>query len=371
MRVCFFIPSLGDGGAQRQCIALLNLLQHIPAVDVHLILLGAGEHDDSLDRSGLQVHRITVRNFASPRVLIFVVGTLLRVRPDLLISWLHPADIWSYAATRIVRGVPWVITERGSAYPDEFTFNLRKRLGRYAAAIIANSQAGKQLWEALNPRSPVQMIPNMVIDRGFPATVERASSLECLYVGRLAPEKNIGAMTNAFIRFSATQPQAKLVIAGQGAHADEVARIAADGGVRSQVELLGFRRDVPALMSRARLLLSLSRYEGMPNVLMEAVGASLPAVVSDIPEHRALLGDNYPYYVPLQSTSEQAAEVIAEAWTDGSSKIEHYYAHARRVLATMTPENVVAAYVDAFATVIALHAGQNGSPKATRRLRHQ
>jgi glycosyltransferase involved in cell wall biosynthesis len=360
MRVCFFIASLDGGGAQRQCIALLNALQHGTAVETHLILLGPGVFDDSLDTSSLRVHRIEVRNFASPVALAFVVRTLHRVRPDLLISWLHPADIWAYAATRIVRGVPWVMTERGSSYPDEFVFNLRKRLGgRAASVIIANSQQGKQLWDSLSPRSPVRVIPNMVIDHQAPSAsiANRTSSVECLYVGRLEPEKNVDAMTAAFTRFAATHPRARLVVAGKGILADEMMRIAEDGGAARRVELLGFRKDAPMLMSQARLFLSFSRYEGMPNVVMEAVTAELPAVVSDIPEHRALLGDDYPYYVRLDSTAEEAATVIAEAWANGVTADTHIYGHARKVLATMTPEKVAQAYVDAFADVIARGRG--------------
>jgi len=369
MKVCFFVASLGDGVAQRQCIALLNALQHIPAIEVHLILLGPGEHDDSLDVSGLRVHRIQVRNFASPIALAFVVCTLRRVRPDLLISWLHPADIWSYAATRVVRRVPWVMTERGSVYPDELMFKLRYRFGRRAAAaIIANSQAGKQLWESLDPRSPVKMIPNMVIDGEFPpgASVDRTTSVECLYVGRLVPNKNVDAMTTAFTHFAAAYPQARLVVAGTGpthplrsgrgtevSQAGEMLRIAENAGVASQVELLGFRKDVAMLMSRARVFLSFSRHEGTPNVVMEAVVAGLPAVVSDIPGHRALLGDDYPYYVRLDAPPEEAAGVIAQAWANGLTANEHVYAHARDVLATMTPEKVAAAYLDVFGEVIA------------------
>ena len=129
-------------------------------------------------------------------------------------------------------------------------------------------------------------------------------------------------------------------------------RIAENDGVASQVELLGFRKDVPRLMSRARVLLSFSRHEGMPNVVMEAVVAGLPAVVSDIPEHRALLGDDYPYYVRLDSPPEEAAGVIAEAWANGLTADEQLYAHARDVLATMTPEKIVGAYLDAFAEVL-------------------
>ena len=96
----------------------------------------------------------------------------------------------------------------------------------------------------------------------------------------------------------------------------------------------------------------------MPNVVMEAVTAELPAVVSDIPEHRALLGDDYPYYVRLDSTAEEAAAVIADAWANGVTAGAHIYAHAMKVLATMTPEKVAQAYIDAFADVIARGRGR-------------
>jgi glycosyltransferase involved in cell wall biosynthesis len=373
MRVCFFIPYLGGGGAERQCIALLNMLQHTPGIEAHLILLAPGVHDDSLDVSRLWVHRIEVRNFASPFALAFVVRTLHRVRPDLVLSWLHPADIWSYAATRVVDGVAWVMTERDSAYPDELMYRLRYRFGRRAAAaIIANSLAGKQLWESLTPRSPVLMIPNMMIDSKSPsaAGADRAASVECLFVGRLEPQKNVGAMTTAFTHFASAHPTAKLVVAGQGTQAGEVLRIAENGGVASRVELLGFRKDVPALMSRARVFLSLSRHEGMPNVVIEAVSADLPAVVSDIPEHRSLLGDDYPYYVRLDAPLEAAAGVIAQAWANGlTTGGTQIYGHARDVLATMTPEKVVAAYVDAFAEVIARTGAPDIKPRRDSQVR--
>jgi glycosyltransferase involved in cell wall biosynthesis len=355
MRACFFIHNFGDGGAQRQCIALLNALQHTPAVEVHLILLGPGEHEDSLDVSALQVHRIVVRNFASPIALAFVARTLRRLRPDVLISWLHPADIWSYAATRVVRGVPWVMTERDSAYPDELVYNLRKRLGRKADAIIANSQQGKEMWESLAPSASVVQIPNIVLE--YPSLTERGAeritSVQCLSVGRLEPQKNVRAMAMAFAGFATEQPQARLVVVGKGSEEGEILRIMRFEGLEDRVEFLGFRKDVPELMSCARVLLSLSRHEGMPNVVMEAVAAGIPAVVSDIPQHRALLGDDYPLYVRLDAPVEDAAAVIAQAWEMAPSEGKRTYHHARGVLGTMTPGRVVAAYLTTFTNVIA------------------
>lgn len=367
MRVCFFVANLGDGGAQRQCVALLNLLQRNPDLDLHLMLLGGGEHERDLDTSRLTLHRTTVRDFASPAALIFSIRTLRRVRPDLLISWLHPADIWSYVATRVVHRVPWVITERGSSYPDQLVYNVRHRFGRRGAAtIIANSEPGKQLWASFSPPAPILVIPNILLgetrltDRG-PA---RASSQECLYVGRLEPQKNVDGMAAAFAHFAATRPEAKLTVVGQGALEEQVRQIAGGG---SRVDLLGFRSDVPQLMSRARILLSFSRNEGMPNVLMEAVANGLPAVVSDIPEHRALLGNDYPFYVTLDSPPEDAARVMDRVWHADDSALHHIYDHARQVLLSSTPEHVANAYTDAF--IETLTRAKSGSPQGRRRFR--
>jgi glycosyltransferase involved in cell wall biosynthesis len=101
------------------------------------------------------------------------------------------------------------------------------------------------------------------------------------------------------------------------------------------------------------MLLSFSLHEGMPNVVMEAVAVGLPAVVSDIPEHRALLGADYPFYVGLDATADEAADVISAAWTSGPQMVEHAYSFARGVLEASSPDRVVAAYVDAFADVVA------------------
>lgn len=354
MRVCFFVANLGDGGAQRQCVALLNLLQQDPNLDVHLILLGPGEHERDLHTSGLTIHRTSVQNFASPSALLFSIRVLRRIRPDVLISWLHPADVWSYVATRIVRGVPWVITERGSSYPDELVYNLRHRFGRRgAAAIIANSVPGKQLWASFSPSAPILVIPNMTLGNSAAEPgLRRTQSNACLYVGRLEPQKNVDGMTAAFAQFAATQPEARLTIAGKGALAERIVEVASSAGARGQLELLGFRSDVPELMSRARILLTFSRNEGMPNVLMEAVAAGLPAVVSDIPEHHALLGSGYPYYVPLDSTPEEAARIISLAWDSADTHSDHIYGHARSVLAESTPQRVASAYTAAFAAIV-------------------
>lgn len=78
MRICFFVANLADGGAQRQCVALLNLLQRNPDLDVHLMLLGTGEHERDLDTSRHPSPH-DGQDFASPAALIFSIRALRRI----------------------------------------------------------------------------------------------------------------------------------------------------------------------------------------------------------------------------------------------------------------------------------------------------
>lgn len=333
---------------------------------MHLILLGRGEHDDSLDESAINVHRMQFGNFADPRALAFLIRTLCRIRADILISWLHPADILAYVATRIVRTTNWVMTERDSEYPDQFVYNLRKRIGRRAVVIIANSAKGRAMWESLGSSSQVMQIPNIASPNTTTSwrVNEHAQSTECLAVGRLEPQKNVGMVISAFAQFADNEPRARLLVAGSGSEGAEMLRIAQRASVDSSVEFLGFRKDVPELMARSRLLITLSRHEGMPNVLMEAVAANLPAVVSDIPEHRILLGSDYPFYVPLESPVMEVAEIIGRAWAYAQDPAEHIYRHARNELTSMTPQRVSEAYLRVFTNVIS--RGEHGTATPLR-----
>jgi len=190
----------------------------------------------------------------------------------------------------------------------------------------------------------------------------------CLSVGRLEAQKNPYAMLEAFLRFRDTESSAQLTVVGQGTLEASLRRRVEVQPAINSVHFIGFRRDIRYLMSSSRVLLSFSHHEGLPNVVMEAVAARLPAVVSDIPEHRALLGADYPFYVGLDFTPSEAAEVIASAWANGQARIDEMYAHADAILASMTPDHIGDAFIYEFTNVIDQSAPKRPFGRFRRRL---
>ena len=69
-KVTFLIPGFADGGAQRQCILLLNALRNDPDLELRLIHFYDGVHFELLNREGLAIQRFDSTSNYDPRNLL-------------------------------------------------------------------------------------------------------------------------------------------------------------------------------------------------------------------------------------------------------------------------------------------------------------
>ena len=91
-------------------------------------------------------------------------------------------------------------------------------------------------------------------------------------------------------------------------------RLAADceaAGIADRVHFVGWRPDVPELLAASDLLVLPSAWEGMPNVVLEAMASGLPVVASDVEGVRELLGAaGAEQTVPYADTQALAEAVV-------------------------------------------------------------
>jgi len=107
-----------------------------------------------------------------------------------------------------------------------------------------------------------------------------------LGVGRLTAAKDFITLIRAFARLRA-QREARLVILGDGPQRLRLALEARRLGVARDVKLAGYAPNPFAYMARARVFALSSRYEGMPNVLREALACGANVVATDCPSGSA------------------------------------------------------------------------------------
>lgn len=348
IKVCFLIAGFGEGGAQKQCIYLINELQQRGGVDVHLIYFYEGINFDLLENRNLTCWKLERRSFYNPQNIISILRIVNRVKPDVLFSWLQSSDVYAYFVRLLCSGRPsWVLAERDSAYPSDWRFRLRKFLGRRADLIVANSEKGVSYWvnSGVLPRK-VLRIPNVLNPRSADLGLECASPNRIVFAGRLELQKNVINVTRAFLKITEVVDNVDCVLIGNGSLASKVSELITGF---DRVQLLPFQKNIEDFFVKASVFVNISHHEGMPNTVMENIALNKRVVVSRINEHVALLGHDYPYYVKDPSDIDEIASVVLRALRD--PYVEEDYIFAKGIMSKMSPGCVAAQYIEAFESI--------------------
>jgi glycosyltransferase involved in cell wall biosynthesis len=168
-----------------------------------------------------------------------------------------------------------------------------------------------------------------------------------LHVGRLDPQKNIETLVPALDEAARTVPMVAY-LCGDGTHEAEAHRLLG-GRARSDIRLLGYRPDVLSLMKRADVLVSVSRFEGHPNAVLEAAACGCPLVLSDIAAHREIASEESALFVDPGSVQEVAAGIV-HCLTD-SDEARRRAAKARATVEKLTAAEMARRYAEVYRSV--------------------
>jgi glycosyltransferase involved in cell wall biosynthesis len=317
------------GGAERQLTYLARGLRDV-GCEVHVALQHEGPNLAALADAGATIHRLGLRGNHDVRL----VGRLLRiisaVRPDVVQCWLTQMQIAGGTAAMLARR-PWIFSERSSgiAYPPGVKNTVRARIGSRASAIVSNSAEGDRYWAPRVGRAWRYVIPNG-LPLGEIAVVTPAPRGEMdldpdeaflLFAGRLDEKKNARTFVHALSRVRPAVPF-RAMICGQGPQSVDIERLIAGLGLQARVQLIGYTSGLWRLMKRASVLVSTSRCEGHPNVVLEAMACGCPLVVSDIPAHREFLDEDSAMIVSVEDAAgvARSIEQVLERPTEAAAR---------------------------------------------------
>jgi glycosyltransferase involved in cell wall biosynthesis len=279
------------GGAEKVMIRLANQLsQQGEEVEI-AVLDDAGELRREVS-SSVRVTCLGVRQtrWAALRLVSFirarrplaVLSTLTRL--SLLLLLVRPL---LPNGTRIIVRQPSIATIDLDFLKPRWLYRLLyPRLIPTADAVICQSRAmADDLATMLQDhRTPVFTIPNPApsIDLQKLHLVESpyAAGLNLVSAGRLSYEKGYDLLLAAFSQLLVQKPDARLTIIGDGPLADELRRMATQLGVAGRVQFVGYVADPSPWMAHARVLILPSRWEGFPNVLIEALACGTVVVAT-------------------------------------------------------------------------------------------
>jgi len=355
-RVLHCIPSIHGGGAERQLVYLSEALPR-RGWDVHVALRSGGVHLERLERSGAAIHRLGESGNYSPALLRELARVMTRVKPDIVQTWLAQMDV-AAGVVATVKSIPWILTERSSP-PDFLTRGkrlLRDTVAAGAAAIVANSQAGAGYWSRVRPSVPRFVVPNALpleeiegaAARSLDAYRRGDDTRFVVAVGRFDEGKNYLALVDA-LSMVAKECDVVAFLCGSGPSEAEVRAAIAAAGLHDRVILPGYVEDVWSWMRAADLFVSVSRFEGLPNAVMEAAACGTALVLSDIAPHRELLSGGAAWFVDPNDVRGIAAAIAAALGDDDERAAR---AAAARVVRQWTVEAMAAGYDAVYTRVL-------------------
>ena len=283
------INDLKAGGAQRVLTTLANAWSG-QGRQVCIITLAGSDTDffpleDGVRRIAIgRPRRSRTRLSGCMRSLRRIAAlrrSLQQSTPAVIVSFLPVMNILTVLAAAGL-GCPVVLCERNDPGRQELKWPwglLRRRLYRRADIITANSRGVLDTLGAYVPENRLSFVPNPVTVTAVPARTG-GDAAAILAVGRLVYQKAYDILLEAFARIAPAHPDWRLDIIGDGPLKNALYLQAQQLGIGARVAFHGTVADPFPYYRSAAVYVLPSRFEGMPNALLEAMACGLPAIVS-------------------------------------------------------------------------------------------
>jgi starch synthase (maltosyl-transferring) len=365
--VTLVITDLNVGGAERMLVALATRLDRRRWRPSVICLDRAGPLAERLRSAGLPVDCLNVSPRRPYGVLVHLARSFARQAPKLVQSFLFHANLAARLAARLAGiPVPWMVGGLRVAEHQKGWHRALDRLTiRLSAGSVCVSRGVERFSREVVGISPdrLTVIPNGVDPSPFDQAepVRRAAlgipadAPLVLSIGRLNIQKGLPDLLDAAEWVITRRPDWHLVLVGDGPERNWLlARLAARPALAERVHWLGRRDDVPALLKTADLLVLASLWEGMPNVVLEAMAARRAVVATAVEGSEELVIPGQTGWLIPPHDPDALGRTLLEAAEDPDRSRRYGAAGRARVEAEFSLDRMVSAYEHLWAGLLGL-----------------
>jgi glycosyltransferase involved in cell wall biosynthesis len=304
LRLALVITELEPGGAERCLVEIATRLDRNRFAPV-VYSLGPppppnkSELVSRLAAADIATHFLNLR---SPWQYFAAVGRLTALfhqqRPNIVQTFLFHANVVGARASRLAR-IPHLVAGVRVADPRRARAWLERRATRAAERIVCVSQSVADFCRARGfDAKQLVVIPNGIDvarwQNAQPADLQalgiRPGRRLIVYVGRLDAQKGLDRFFAELPSIFRESPEHDFLLVGDGPLRSSLVQRARELLIAGRVHFLGWRPDIVSLLALAELLVLPSRWEGMPNVILEAMAAGKPVVATQVAGIAELLG---------------------------------------------------------------------------------
>lgn len=354
-RILHIIPSLDQSGAEKQlALAALHLPREKYEVRVIAVTRG-GYYEKVLREAGVDVQVIGKRFKWDPMTLYRLFSMIKEFQPDIVQTWLFAGNAYGRVAAHWAK-VPHIIASERCVdeWKSGYHFLIDRFLMRWTDRIVVNAEGIRRFYvrqgltdqaittipNAIEPK-PIDPSPTTKIREslGVPPDVPLVG-----FIGRLWPQKRVQDLIWATDILRMSGWNFRIVIVGDGPRRVALKRFADALEIMPIVHFVGHRNDVTEIMRALDMLVLPSKFEGLPNVALEAMMAGKPVVGTRIAGTDEVVVDGETgILVPPQQPLE-LARAIRSILADPSLGKRMGAAGRERVLSEFSIEGMIAKY---------------------------
>jgi glycosyltransferase involved in cell wall biosynthesis len=362
LKVLQLIPTLDRSGAEKQMVLLAKGLPRDRFQVEVATLTRLGPLEADLTAAGIPIRTIAKRFKFDPFAVHRLARLLKTSEFDVVHTWIFAANTYGRVACRIA-GVPIVVVAEMAV--DLWKGRLEKTIDRsltlWCDRLVGNSDAVVEFYHRQGvPTDRLAMIYSGTEDDEPPAVNPAEVRAEfgfestaplVLFAGRLAEQKRVIDLLKALDLLQHVQPDVRTLIVGTGPLLEQLVETAHTYHLTERVRFLGHRNDVPRLLAVADVLVLTSAYEGLPNVVLEAMRFRKPVVATAAPgTTEAVINGQTGILVPIGNV-KLLARAIRDVLRDRGLATRLGTAGRSYVEAQFRVDTMVARYADLYETL--------------------
>ena len=246
-----------------------------------------------------------------------------------------------------------------------FFRNLEALASRWTDVIVTMNEEDYQAARKFSgiPSRYVLLTPGIGVDLSYYQKTEtkvreklglKPGQLLLLVIAEMTANKRHNDAIAALLRLS--RADVHLAFAGNGKLEIELKKRVSRAGLQDRVHFLGFRKDIPELLSAADALLHPTEREGLPRCILEGMSIGTPVIATEIRGNADLLRDGRGLLYPLGDTNALASCILRVI--ENRAGTARMTALAREHVTQFGLERTLALYEQIYD--LALNGGQEG-----------
>ena len=356
MRILFLCSGMGSGGAERT-VSYLSSFFSGKGHDVEIVNVSGKlfyEIDKKIVYTNLGVPTKNKGFFRKKAMaclrFVLVNKQIMHARPDVVCCILPEVAKYILLLHRIRKFV--LITSERNNPEFDGNLKLKKRIFEQSEGVVFQTKRACDFYD-YETQAKGRIIHNAVGNKlAYEVVADYSKNEKIAAVGRLCEQKDYPTLFKAFKIVLETHPTYQLEIFGDGPLRHSLEVLAQKLGIDSNISFLGASKDAIPKISEASCYVMSSKYEGMPNALMEAMAIGLPCVATDCPNGPLeLIEDKYNGLLVPVGDPYKLADAI-NLMIDNRDFAKKCGENARRIIETHNIENIATCYLDYIESIV-------------------